>query len=134
MAVLFPDLEPLLVDGLRDALAASGRAEAAGARVATRKAPADLSPRPTREVVLTAAYGATLDKVRREANVVIEVYADDYATASALAVLVAALVPELAGDPIKKAEINLGPIRLLEESEQEKRSMTAELIVKGSAL
>lgn len=130
MAVIFPDIEPILVSHLRDSLEEWGYTEV---RVATKKAPASADQPPT-QVVVTAAYNQTLDLVRRSASCVIDVYADTYADASDLGMLVATLVLGVPGEDIKKAEVVIGPVRQSDEAPQEKRSMTVDFIVKGSTL
>jgi hypothetical protein len=133
MTVVFPDIEPLLVEYISDRLTIIDTELTSDVRVATIKAPADLGPF-SKEIVVTASYNTTLDKVRREANAVLEIYADDYATASGLAALIAGVIVDIPHDPIKRAEISLGPVRITEESPQEKRSLTVDFVVKGSDL
>lgn len=133
MAVVFPDIEPLLVDHLRTALDASTDPDAADVRVATKKAPPEQT-QPAKQVVITGGYTTTLDDVRRNASAVIEVFADNYAVASNLGLLVAALVTQVVGDPIKRAEVIIGPTRTVDAAPQEKRSISVEFIVKGSTL
>ncbi len=133
MAVLFPDIEKVLVASLKASLASSGKAVANGVRVGTEKLPSS-SSRPSKQVVIVGSYNQTLDPVRRTATATVEVYADKYADASSLGLLVAALIVDCTGADIKQASVTLGPVRLVEESTQEKRSMSVELVVKGSAL
>lgn len=133
MAVIFPDIEVELVTYLDLSLATIDNPVAANVRVATKKTPPDLT-QPLREVIVTGSYGFTLDPVRRQATAVLEIYAEDYAAASELALLVAALIVQVPGDHIKRAVVNLGPVRLPEENEQEKRSIEVDLIVKGTNL
>ena len=131
MAVYFPDIEPILVDHIRDSLALYGYDEV---HVATKKAGPQVTPQPLQQVVVIASYGPTVDYVINNASAVIDIYATEYATASELAILTAAVVSELAGAVIKKATITLGPIRQSDEAPEEKRSMSVDLVVKGSTL
>lgn len=131
MAVYFPDIEKLLIAYLVDELENSSDPVAADVRVGAVKLPAD-AVRPSKEVVIVGAYNRTLDPVRRAASAVIEVHADTYDEASRLALLVAALVVGCTDGAIKRAVVTLGPVRLIEASEQEKRSLTVDLVVKGS--
>lgn len=133
MTVIFPDIEKLLVAYLVSVLANSSDPVSENVRVGAVKLPADAT-RPSKEVVIVGAYNRTLDPVRRAATVVIEVHADTYDDASRLALLISALVVECTGADIKRALVSLGPVRLIEATEQEKRSMTVELVVKGSTL
>lgn len=126
MTVIYPDIEKVLVAYLQDALGA-------GVHVATKKVAPDLE-QPEYQVVLTATYGSEKTPVSRFAGVVLEVYADSYADASDLALTVEAElrgIPHSSG-PIKALEILSGPTRLGEETEQEKRSLAAEVVVKAA--
>lgn len=130
MAVIFPDIEKTLVSYFNTALPANG---ATGVRVGTVKAQPD-ETQPTKELVITVAYNAELDYVRKAASATIEVYADTYANANTLALLVESLVRGCVGEEIKMAEVRIGPVRLPEDSTQEKRSLDVGLIVKGTNL
>lgn len=130
MAVIFPDIEKTLVSYLNSVLPANG---ATGVRVGTKKAQPD-EAQPEQELVLTAAYNAEQDYVRKTASVTIEVYADTYAAANDLSRLVAALMPGCVGEEIKLAEVRLGPVRISEDSTQEKRYLDVGLVVKGTDL
>lgn len=126
MAIIYPDIEQILVAHLKATLPND-------VYVATKKAPADVT-QPAKQVVIVGNYAGTLDVVRREATVTVDVYASDYLTASDLARLVAAVIVEPPAEHIKFAEIALGPVRLTDEGPQEKRSLSVDLIVKGSNL
>ena len=102
-------------------------------RVGTKKAQPD-ETQPTKEVVITVAYNAEQDYVRKLASATIEIYADTYANANSLALLVESLVRGCVGEEIKMAEVRIGPVRLAEEGTQEKRYLDVGLIVKGSDL
>jgi hypothetical protein len=131
VAVIYPDIEKLLVAHLDAALAdIYGAGEV---RVGTKKAPAD-STQPAREVVIVGQYSGSLDDVRAQASAVIDVYADQYETASELGLLCGALVVDISKEHIKRAVVSLGPVRLVEESTQEKRSLSVDLVVKGAPL
>lgn len=125
MAVVFPDIEPILVSYLSGILSGD-------VYVATKKAQPD-DPQ-SYQVIITGSYGQTLDHVRREASAVIDIYADSYSEASDLAVFVSAVIPQVVGDVIKKSEVILGPVRQTDEAPQEKRSISVDFIVKGSTL
>jgi trehalose/maltose hydrolase-like predicted phosphorylase len=133
MAVIFPDIEKTLVAYLNDALAASASEVAQDVRVATKKAQPD-EALPEKEAVLTAAYNAEQNYVTKTASVTIEVYADTYANANALSLLIAALIPGCVGEEIKMAEVRLGPVRIGEDNTQEKRYLDVGLVVKGTDL
>lgn len=131
MAVIFPDIEALVVSYLNDVLAERNMT---GIRVGTKKLPAGSTPPEVAEVVVVGNYTGTLDAVRSDATLTIDVYADDYGTASDTARTIGALVVQIPGEEIKRAVVTLGPVRLSDEAPLEKRSMTVELVVKGSTL
>jgi hypothetical protein len=128
MAIIYPDIEKVLVAHLASALGET-------VRVGTVKTPADQTP-PSREVVITASYSA--DKVPAQvlkfAGVVLDVYADTYEEASTLGLQAEAALRQATGDEIKFVEILAGPIRLADETPQEKRSISAEVTVKATDL
>lgn len=133
MTILFPDIEKVLVSSLIDSLAGITDALAEEVRVGTIKTQPGLT-QPAKEVVITASYNATSQAMIRSATATIEVFANDYETASSLALLIAALVCNAPGDSIKRAVVTLGPLRLAEASTQEARSMSVDLTVKGADL
>lgn len=134
MAVIFPDIEPHIVDFIEARFAAIASTLTTGVYVATKKAPADYTPVPTKQVVVTANYETTLDWVRRSATVVFDIYADTYADASDLANLVAAIITEIPDEPVKRAVVVVGPIRIREETTSEHRQLSVDLTIKGSTL
>lgn len=127
MAVIFPDIEKVLVAYFMTELGSS-------VRVGTIHTQPD-EQTPAKQLVITASYGAeTGSKVTKEATVTLEAYADTYADASELGLLVEALVRGCVGNEIKYAEVRLGPVRTTEETQQERRSLDVQLIVKGTDL
>lgn len=130
MTVIFPDIEPVIVEFLTNSLAT---ATDLNVRVGTKKLPPN-STIPDAEVVVVGNYTGTVDIVRQEATLTIDVYSPQYATASEIGLLVGALIVQIPGEYIKRAVVTLGPVRLTDESPLEKRSLTVDLIVKGSTL
>lgn len=130
MAVIFPDIEPLIVEFLNESLATATALEV---RVGTKKLPPEATI-PDAEVVIVGNYSGTLDAVRQEATLTVDVYSRDYATASDIGLLVGALIVQIPGEHIKRAVVTLGPVRLTDESPLEKRSLSVDLVVKGSTL
>lgn len=122
--ILFPDLEVLLVDILNSYYP--------DIRVATKKAPADQQPQV--QIVITATYAneKSVSPVLRYAGIVLDVYADDYSTANTLALEVAAVVQTATGESIKKVSIVSGPTRMGDDTGQEHRALSAELVVKAT--
>lgn len=132
MAVVFPDVEKLLVAHLQATL--NARYGSGVVRVATKKAPAETTPYPSREVVVAAQYQGVRENVLQEVTAVVDIYANTYENASDLALVTGALIVTISRDYIKRAVVTVGPIRLLEDSTQEKRTLSVDLTVKGSTL
>ena len=130
MAVIFPDIEPLIVEFLNESLATATALEV---RVGTKKLPPEATV-PDAEVVIVGNYSGTLDAIRQEATLTIDVYSASYQTASEIGLLVGALIVQIPGEHIKRAIVNIGPVRLTDESPLEKRSLSVDLVVKGSTL
>lgn len=127
MAIIFPDVEKLIVSYLRTALDERGMNDV---RVGTIKtSPGDNQP--DAEVVITGAYTGSLDYLRGDATLTVEVYAGNYQDASELALIIGALVVEVPRDQVKRCVVSLGPVRTTEQGQQERRSLSVDLIVKG---
>lgn len=133
MAVIFPDVEVLLVEYLQTQLDLQATPLAANVRVATQVAPPQIT-RPAKQVVVNVAPQEVYNYVLQRSTVTIDVYASTYADASNLGLLVAALVPGMSGEQIKEATLRLGPVRTTEETDYERRSLDVELVVKGTDL
>ncbi len=130
--LIFPDIEKTLVAYFKQALEDYGTELAEDVRVATKHSQPDETT-PAKQIVIVGAYNQeTPARVTRDGSVTIDVYADDYETASALGLLVEALVRGCTGDQIKKAEVRLGPVRTTEESTQERRSLDVLVVIKGT--
>lgn len=128
MAVIFPDIEQTLVAYFNTALTGQN------VRVATKHSPAGQTT-PAKQLVITVSYGSETDaRVTKDATATLEVYADTYADASSLGLLVESLVRGCVGAQIKRAEVRLGPVRTTEDSSQEKRSLDVALVVKGTTI
>lgn len=132
MAIVFPDVEKLLVAHLQTAL--NTHYGSGVVRVATKKAPAETTPYPSREVIVSAQYQGVRENVIQEATAVLEVYANTYENASDLGLVTGALVVTISRQYVKRAVVSVGPIRLLEDSTQEKRTLSVDLTLKGSTL
>lgn len=122
--LFYPDIEKTLVSHLQTSLGS-------GVYVATKKPAPDAVDVPTEQVVVNVAYANEKEVVTRYAGVVIDIYAEDYGTASDLAFMVEGYLRTVIGEQIKKVDIITGPVRTSEEGEQERRSISAELVVKG---
>lgn len=134
MTVIFPDIEKILVAGLKAALDDRSEPVAANVYVATKKPAPDYTPYPSKIVVIRADGGLQLDDVRKNERIGVNVWCTDYGTANELSYLVAALMKTLTGESVKFVNMVLSPVRVDEASKEEHRYLTFELIVKGSNL
>ena len=89
-----------------------------------------IAKEPTKES-FTRCYQNTTAPLLRYAGVVIDCYADDYASASELAYLVESGLRSLTSENIKHVSITAGPSRMGEESGQEHRAISAEVVVQA---
>lgn len=128
MAVLFPDVEKTVVSFISAQLVGSAYA---GTRVATKKNLPDETA-PSKQIVVTVAYNEELTYVLKRASLTLEVFADDYSTASGLALWLESKIRLLAGDPVKQVTVRLGPVRGADDTRQEVRMIDVELLVKGN--
>lgn len=133
-AVIFPDVEKVLVAALKAELETREESYAENVYVATIKPAADHTPYPARIIVVRSDGGPKLDWVRKSERIGITVWADTYADASDLARLIEALSITMTSDSIKLSQVVLSPVRVDEAGPQECRYMTLELITKGSTL
>lgn len=125
MTVKYNDIEKDLV-----AFIIAGLADDS-VRVGTMKLPATKAE-PAKQVVISATLGAETEIMLRYGQVVIDVYANDYATASDLGYKVESLVRQATGTNIKHVTVQTGPVRLGDDSGQERRSLSAEVVVKAT--
>lgn len=133
-AVIFPDIEKVLVAAIKAELDDRSESYAQDVVVATKKPAPDVSPYPSRIVTVRSDGGPKLDWVRKSERVGITIWADTYADASNLARLIEALSITMTGEHIKLMQVILSPIRIDEPGTQECRYLTLELITKGSTL
>lgn len=133
-AVIFPDIEKVLVAAIQAELDDRAESYAQDVVVATKKPAADISPYPSRIVTIRSDGGPKLDWVRKSERVGITIWADTYSDASNLARLIEALSITMTGEHIKLMQVILSPIRIDEPGPQECRYLTLELITKGSTL
>lgn len=128
---IYPDIEKVLVSYFNQALATQDTDLASGVRVATKFSQPDENTPDKQLVIMANLDRETGDRVTRLGTVTLEVYASDYATASALGLLVEALVRGATVQGIKRAIVRLGPVRTTEDSQLERRSLDVEVIVQG---
>lgn len=129
--LLYPDVELLLTDLLREALATRPESYAAGVHVANTVP----NPREPRMVIVRSDGGPDLGDVRSLCRVGINVYAMKAQEAIDLARLVGALLRGFAGSgPITAVRAVSLPSAVADQSEQPRQYLTAELHVRGSVL
>lgn len=130
MTILFPDIEKIIVEFLAQRLPEISDPVTDDVRVGTIKTPPG-DAQPEKQVVVTANYTGTGQVMVRDSTATLEVYANDYSTASSLGLLVAAIIVGIPGDHVKSAIVTLGPVRTTEESPAEKRTISVDMMVKG---
>lgn len=129
--IVYPDVELLLTDLLRDALAARPEPYAAGVHVDVDVP----NPRRDRMVIVRSDGGPPVGDVRSLARVGINVYGPTKQAAGDLARLVGALLSGLAGEgPITAVTSVSLPSEVEDQSDQERRYLTAEIHLRGSVL
>ena len=129
--VIFPDVEKVLVAGIKVALSTRTESYAQNVVVSTIKPAPDVSPYPSRIITIRSDGGPQLDYVRRQERVAITIWANTYSDASDLSRLIEALVRQMTSESIKLVETVLSPVRLDEAGQQECRYMTIQVISKG---
>jgi hypothetical protein len=135
MGTQFADVEPLLVEYLFDALAASEDPVAASVLVSVKKPDAAESPYPSKIVTVRSDGGMdTQRNLIRSERIGVNVWADTYADASNLASLVDAILRDCKTGAIKLVETQMSPVRVPNEGKQEQRYMTYQLVVKAADL
>lgn len=125
MAVKYNDIEIDLVAAIKTGLNDSS------VRVGTMKLSAT-SSEPPKQVIVSATLGAEVEVMIRYGQVVIDVFANDYATASDLAYKVESILRRATGTNIKHVTVQTGPVRIGDDSGQEHRSLSAEVVVKAT--
>lgn len=128
--IIFPDVELVVVDYLRTALAA--RPESfADATVDIRVPPT----MPARLVQVRRDGGVRLDGIREAARTTLNIYAETEADVADLTRLCRALLwaaPN--GSPIVRVNDGSGPVAIPDESNRKRRFFTVEVIVRGADL
>lgn len=131
MAIIFPDLETILVSFLKQALSSSSSPIAQNVRIATQHVPGGTAP-VEKQILVHASYNADQTEVSKFATAVLDIYANESVEATELALHVAAVIQSCTGSQIKRSTIRLGPVRTTEKGQQERRSLDIELVVLGS--
>ena len=83
------------------------------------------------QIVVTATYAGekTVSPVLRFGGIVLDVFADDYGTANTLALEACAVLMTLTGENIKHVKLVSGPTRMGDDTGQEHRAISAEVVV-----
>lgn len=133
-AVIFPDVEKVLVAAIKSELSSRSESYAQNVVVATKKPAPDVKPYPSRMVIIRGDGGPELDHVRKLERVGVSIFCNTYADASDLSRLLEALFRTMTGEQIKMVSVILSPVRLDEGSTQEARYMTLEVTTKATTL
>jgi hypothetical protein len=133
-AVIFPDTEKVLIAAIKEALSTRTESYSQNVYVATKKPAPDVKPYPSRIITIRGDGGPELDHVRKLERVGVNVWCNTYSDASDLSRLIEALFRTMTGDQIKLVTVVLSPVRVDEESTQENRYMTLEVITKATTL
>ena len=122
--LVFPDIEQDIVAGLKEQFPM--------VRIGTKKLPADQQP--AVQIVVTATYGSekSVSPVLRFAGIVLDVYADDYGTANSTALEACGALMLLVGENLKHVKLVSGPTRMGDDTGQEHRAISAEIVVKAN--
>lgn len=126
MTVIFPDAERVIVAYLKENLP--------DVFVSVKKPAPDSAAQSDKQVIVNLAYNEERWFVTKIASLTLDCYANSYADANELGLLVEALIRGVVGDPIKRAIVRLGPVRTTEMGQQERRSLDVELVINGSQL
>ncbi len=135
MSTIFPDVEKLIVARLSSALSAMSGALTTGVVVATVKPAAGVKPYPAKIVTVRADGGTQLVRgLTKSERVGVNVYANTYANASGLALIVESLMRSGVWGDIKFVQTTMSPVRVDNDGPQEQRYITFEVVVKASSL
>jgi hypothetical protein len=126
MAVLFPDVEKILIAFLKQSLPED-------VYVSVKK-PAPEAQASPKQVIVNLSYNQERWFVTKLCSLTLECYAESYDDANALGLLTEALIRESVGEVVKRVTVRLGPVRTTEEGQQERRSLDVELVIAGSNL
>lgn len=124
--IAFYDLEAELISRLSVALPE--------AYVSTEKPNKDYTPYPEKIVTVRTDGGYTVDKLIRREKIGVNIYAPTAAEAAALGLLVEATLINMADTIIKKVDIVLSTTRVKEETQAERRYLTAEVTVRAQEI
>lgn len=127
MPTVFNDIEPTLVAYLA--------AEFPDAVVSVKKPDPSTTPYPPYIITVRSDGGSDNQRgITRTERIGVNVWADDYADASTLAVAVDSALRACTAGAIKLCETMMSPVRVPNDGPQEQRYMTYQLVVKATDL
>lgn len=131
---IFPDVEKLLITRISDALAAlTGNPLASGVTVSVKKPAADVKPYPSKIVAVRNDGGSDNEPgVIRRSRISVNVWANDYATASELARLIESILGAQIWGEIKWVETSLSFTRVDNDGPQEQRLGNFVIVTKAA--
>lgn len=133
MATIFPDVETLVIARLVDYLALNSNPVTDGVAVAAVKPAPDETPYPARIVTVRSDGASMLIRgITRSERIGINVYAATYGDANSLSRIVESIMREIAWGDIKLVETVSAPVRISNDSKEEQRYMTFDLVVKAT--
>lgn len=128
--VIFPDGEMELVKALKQAFTTHGQPITTNVLVSVRKASPQVSPQPTKQVIIRSDGGTVLHSgTHKEERFGINVWASTFEEASQLANVLEAILKTLSTDKIKKVEISLSPTRVDYDGKEEQRYITCSALI-----
>jgi hypothetical protein len=127
---IFPDLELILVDRVKDALALETDPSAEDVFVSVKKPPPNLSPYPG-TIVTIRSQGSSTDiaGLLRTEGVGVNIYAQEYGAANTLARIVESVMRNIVGGTLKRIDAISAPTRVTNDGNEEQRYLTFNVIV-----
>lgn len=128
--VIFPDGEMELVKAINAAFTTHAQPITTNVLVSVRKASPQVSPQPTKQVIIRSDGGTVLHNgTHKNERFGINVWAATFEEASQLANVLEAILKTLSTDTIKKVEISLSPTRVDYEGDEEQRYITCSALI-----
>lgn len=134
--IIFPDLESEIVLALKTLLTKIDSPYTENVFVSVKKAPASIAPQPMKQITVRSDGGQIINRVLKEESFGINIWANDFKTASKLASFVEALIPLIptVSESIKSSTISLSSTAVNEDGEEEQRYITGFTLIRGATL
>jgi hypothetical protein len=134
--VIFPNLESELIRCLKILLQRIDSPISSGVFVSVRKAGGDITPQPAKQITIRSDGGFIENRVIKNENFGINIWADTFQEASQLATYIEALLPLIpsVSNSVKSVSISLSATRINEPGQAEQRYITGTALIKGSNL